>query len=443
MTAALHPAPVAEPRRSALVERIAGGVLGASLPLLVSSELTAGVLVALGLGLALLSPGRASLLAAMASALKSPLALAGLALLLSWVPAFVFSIQPLRSLSPFGGMAGLLLAASLITTFLARSEGARELCLKTLVIAALACGALALIAAHGGSVVYAPFRGRPFEAFPAAQFIKYYASAVACLAPVVLLAGLRLKGAWRSAALCYPAMVLAVILSLDSGAGLLGLVAGAVVFALVAAGIVPRLRAPALGLLAVLVAVGLAGLGWLFAHAPSPPPFEAMAGGVYDGPIETPLPLSLVDAHRQQIWGFSLAQVSNAPWFGHGLDLSNFLPGAHTRIAQFNQEFVPAHPHNWLIELLVDAGFVGLAGVIGALAVLAARFLVIARADPLRAAAGLGLMAAYLSSSLLNFSVWSFWWQMEFLVLVAILLALPMPGASRQNRTDQLGGAPS
>jgi len=423
-----------------LFDRVAGGFLGAGLPLLVSSEVTASVVVAIGLILILLAPGRASLLAALALMLKSPGGLACLAVLVCWIPGLVLSIQPFRSLSAFGTTAGLMLGAGLIHVFLARSAEARALCLKALVIGGLACGVLALIAANGGSVIYAPFRGRAFEPFQAEIFIKYYASAVACLAPVVLLAGLRLGGAWRSAALIYPAMALAIILSLRSGAGLLGLVAGAVVFALIAAGLMPRLRRPSFGLLVLVIAVFLAGLGWLFAHAPAPPPLEAMAGGVYHGPIETPLPLALVDAHRQQIWGFSLAQIGNAPWFGHGLDVSNFLPGAHTKIAAFSQEFVPSHPHSWIIELLVDSGFIGLAGVIGAFVVLAARWLGIARVDTLRAAAGLGLLAAYAASSLLNFSLWSAWWQTEFLVLCAIMLALPSaPEAGRAQRRIEAG----
>ena len=435
MSTAPHPSVIPDERRSALFDRVAGGFLGAGLPLLVSSEVTASVVVAIGLVLILLAPGRASLLAALAQTLKSPGGLACLAVLASWIPGLVVSIRPLQSLSAFGTTAGLMLAAGLIHVFLVRSSEARELCLKALVIAGLACGALALIAANGGSVIYAPFRGRAFEPFQAEIFIKYYASAVACLAPVVLLAGLRLGGAWRSAALAYPAMALAIILSLRGGAGLLGLVAAAVVFALILAGHRPPLGRPALGLLALLVAIFLAGIGWLFAHAPSPPPLEAMAGGVYNGPIETPLPLMLVDAHRQQIWGFSLAQIGNAPWFGHGLDTSNFLPGAHTKIFILIQEFVPSHPHDWIIEILVDSGFIGLAGVIGAFVVLAARWLGIARVDRLRAAAGLGLLAAYATSSLLNFSLWSAWWQTEFLVLCAILLALPSaPEAGRKVR---------
>jgi len=425
---AVHHAPSVESKRMALFDRVIGGVLGVSLPLLVASEATSGVVAGLGVALIMLAPGRAGLLAALAQCLKTPLAIAVLALLIAWIPSIAISIMPLRSLSAWGGLCGILLGAGIIGCAIARSPEVRALCLKALVIGSLACGALALIAVHGGSAFYAPFRGRAFEAFEAHAYIKYYASAVACLAPVTLFAGWRLGGAWRKAAFLYPAMALAIILSLDSGAGLLGLIAGAIVFVLIAATGVARLRSPAYGLLILVLAAGLAGIGWLFANAPPPPPPEALAGATYSGPIETPLPLVLVDAHRQQIWGFALNAVPDAPWFGHGLRTSNLLPGAHVKIVQFHQEFVPSHTHDWLIEVLVDTGFVGLAGLLLALGALVWRWLTVARVDRLRAAAGLGLMAAFLSSSLLNFSFWSAWWQTEFLVLSAILLALPPAG---------------
>jgi O-antigen ligase len=238
-----------------------------------------------------------------------------------------------------------------------------------------------------------------------------------------MFAGFKLGGAWRSAAILYPPMALAIVLSLESGAGLLGLIAAAVTFALVWLSGMPRLRLPALGLLALLVVLGLAGLGYLFANAPAPPPAEAIVDGHYDGPIEVPLPTAIVDAHRQQIWGFSLDAATDRPWFGYGIDRSNHVPGAHDIIAQFNQAFVPAHPHNWIIEIIVDTGFVGLIAMLGALGVFVTRWFRIGRGDRLLAAAGLGLTAAFFASSLLNFSFWTTWWQTVLLVLSAILLS--------------------
>jgi O-antigen ligase len=402
---------------------VSGGLIGVGVPLLVSGPATEAVALVLGLVLMLAAPSRGGLLRALTSTLKTPLGLAAIGLLLAWLPSVALSLSPLHSLSIWGRTIGLMLAAALIACSFRRSAETRTLALKALVISALACGALALIGIHGSSAFYAPFRGKPFASFDAALFLKYYASAVACLAPAVLFAGVRLGGAWRGAALAYAPMALAIVLSLASGAGLLGLIAALVVGGLVWLSGLRGLRLPALGLLAALIALGLAGLGYLFANAPAPPPAELIVDGHYDGPLIAPLPLWLVDAHRQQIWGFSLDAALDAPWFGHGLDMSNRVPNADAIITWFNQAFVPAHPHNWLIEVLVDAGFVGLSAILGALGVLIAQWFAIARNDRLLGAAGLGLTAAFFASSLLNFSFWLTWWQTVFLVLSAILLA--------------------
>ncbi|MGD9537739.1 MAG: O-antigen ligase family protein [Alphaproteobacteria bacterium] len=417
---------LAPPWRAVLL--VGAGMIGAGVPLLVSSQSTEAVLLALGLVLALAACAarlreRTALLPALAEALRRPLGLALVVMFLAWLPAVALSSSPMDSLPVWGRMVGLVLAAALIAGTLARSAEARIIAAKTLLVGALACGALALVGMHGGSAFYALFKGRPFAAFDAGQFLKYYASVVPCLMPVVLFAGFRLGGAWRHAALVYPPMALAIVLSLDSGAGLLGLIAAAAVGVLVWLAGAARLRLPALGLLALIVGLGLAGLGYLFATAPAPPPAEAIVDQRYDGPIETPLPTALVDAHRQQIWGFSLDAAMERPWFGHGLDRSNYVPGAQDVIARFNQAFVPAHPHNWIIEVIVDAGFVGLAALLVALGAFAARWFRIAREDRLLGAAGLGLAAAFFASSLLNFSFWLTWWQTVLLVLSALLLA--------------------
>lgn len=402
---------------------VSGGLVGLGVPLLVSSQTTEAVALVLGLVLMLATPARGGVLHALADTLKTPLGLAAVGLFAAWLPSVALSLSPLHSLPIWGRMIGFMLAAALIACLLARSAEARTIALKALVIGALVCGALALIGMHGGSAFYAPFRGKPFAVFDAAHFLKYYASVVACLAPAVLFAGFRLGGLWRGAALAYAPMALAIVLSLGSGAGVLGLIAALVVGGLVWLSGLPRLRVPALGLLALLVALGLGGLGYLFVHAPAPPPAELIVESRYDGPLTAPLPLWLVDAHRQQIWGFALDAALDAPWFGHGLDQSNHVPGAEVIITQFNQAFIPAHPHNWLIEVLIDSGFVGLAAILGALGLLIARWFSIARRDRLLGAAGLGLTAAFFTSALLNFSFWLSWWQTVFLVLSAILLS--------------------
>ncbi|MBR45412.1 MAG: hypothetical protein CMM31_02805, partial [Rhodospirillaceae bacterium] len=263
---------------------------------------------------------------------------------------------------------------------------------------------------------------------------KYYGSALACLAPVVMWAGARLGGHWLYAGLLHLVAALAIILAVDSLAGLLGLVAGLAVGGIVY--VCQRwqvLRGRAAGLLLILLAVLLvAAVAWTMSRLPAPPAPGRIADGVYAGPVETGLPISLVDAHRQYIWGFSFDKALEAPYFGHGIDVSNYLPGASVLVEKFNQTLIPSHPHSWLLEIFLETGAFGLAAMLAALALLLRRWLRVGGTSPITAAAGIAVFVAFWSSSMLNFSIWAAWWQGVFLVLTAILLA----AAPRDARTN-------
>ncbi len=127
-----------------IVQLVGAGMLGAGVPLLVSSQSTEAVLLVLGLVLALATPARGALLLALAESLKTPIGIAAALMFLAWVPSVGLSLAPMQSLPIWGRSIGLALAAALIACFLARSSLAREIAAKTLVVGALACGALAL-----------------------------------------------------------------------------------------------------------------------------------------------------------------------------------------------------------------------------------------------------------------------------------------------------------
>ena len=126
-----------------------------------------------------------------------------------------------------------------------------------------------------------------------------------------------------------------------------------------------RAAASFLILLTVLLALAVA---WVLTRLPSPPDAGQIVDGVYHGPVVTGLPVSLVDAHRQYIWSFSFDTALTAPYFGHGIDVSNYLPGASVLIEKFNQTLIPSHPHSWLLEIFLETGAFGLAALLAALA---------------------------------------------------------------------------
>lgn len=396
---------------------------GIGVPLAALSQTLFGVSIALGILLLLVVPGRLELFLHFGGGVRSPLGLAAIVTFLLWLPGTADSPDLGRSLATWGRMVGMVVAVVLIHYFLRRV--ALEIYLGAMIIASLVCALIALLGLYAASPIYGLFHGKGWVEVNAAQLLKYYGSALACLVPAVVWAGVRLRGLWLYAGLLHLAAALAIILAVDSSAGLFGLVAGIVVGATVYAcqrWQILRGRAAALFLFLLAVLLAVAG-AWILTRLPAPPNPDQIINGVYAGPVETSFPTSLVDPHRQHIWGFALEKALEAPYFGHGIDVSNRLPGASVLVAEFNQTLIPSHPHSWLLEIFLETGAFGLLALLTVLALLLQRWLRIGMTSPSTAAAGVAVFVAFWSSSMLNFSIWAAWWQGIFLVLSAILLA--------------------
>ena len=396
---------------------------GIGVPLLASSPTVYGVALAIALLLLVAAPGRFRLAEEFAKGVRTPLGLAIIVMFLLWLPGVAESPDLGRSLATWGRMAGMVIVATLIHYFLSR--GSLDACLRAMIVAALICALIALLGLYAASPIYGLFRGKGWVDVNAAQILKYYGSALACLAPVVAWAGIRLGRHWLYLGLLHLAAAVVMILAVDSLAGLLGLVAALVIGAIVYVCqcwqlLRGRAAASFLILLTVLLALAVA---WVLTRLPPPPDAGQIVDGVYHGPVVTGLPISLVDAHRQYIWSFSFDTALTAPYFGHGIDVSNYLPGASVLIEKFNQTLIPSHPHSWLLEIFLETGAFGIASLLAALVLLLRLWLRVGATSPGTAAAGIAVFVAFWSSSMLNFSIWAAWWQGVFLVLSAIVLA--------------------
>jgi O-antigen ligase len=413
-------------RRSGAAPRLvhAAAILtGLGVPLLAFGPGGSGVALALALVIAIAAPGRGSRLVAALRALRSPLGIMVIVAMLLLLPAVVDSLDPMRSLRVWGRMLLLLAGALVLFQTLRAEPKATGNALKTMVVASIVCGTLLLVGRYGWQPLLMAIRGQGFVPFEWAYLPKGYGSVIACLIPAVVWAGFRLGGPWRWLGLAYLPLGILLIIGLDSSAGLfglaIGLVIGAIAYALARHGGSGRLRL-------FLVAVGLlaaTALGVVFAHLPQAPPVADLGEPVYTGALEPALPLWVLDGHRQFIWAFALERVGAAPVIGHGIDLSNYLPGANVMLETFKQQALPGHPHDWILELLVDSGALGLLALVAPLLLLVRAQTRWAATDPAAACAAIAVFAAFWSTSLLTFSIWSTWWQGVFLILTAITCA--------------------
>ncbi len=135
------------------------------------------------------------------------------------------------------------------------------------------------------------------------------------------------------------------------------------------------------------------------------------------------IPTNMIDVHRQFIWGFSVSKIKEKPFFGYGPDSSNFIEGSQRIIGlqrTGNMNFIPSHPHNFLIELLLETGIFGT--LLFLFLILIINLKVWNLSQSLRFKFFLIFFNSYFwGSSLVNFSFWLGWWQSSYFLLLCLL----------------------
>ena len=139
------------------------------------------------------------------------------------------------------------------------------------------------------------------------------------------------------------------------------------------------------------------------------------------------IPLQIVDIHRQFIWGFSIGKIKNKFLFGYGPDTSNFIEGSQQEIGLKNNDyntgdmnFIPSHPHNFVVELMLETGVIGSA--LFMLFIIMINIRVLKLCNSIESKIFLIFLNAYFwGSSLVNFSFWLGWWQGSYYLLLGLL----------------------
>jgi O-antigen ligase len=387
---------------------------GLVIPLLVIGRGAASILVPVIGGLVALAFYWPRRLEPLRGALARPLVAALAVMFALWLPAVAGSLKPGFSLALWFQVLGLMLLIACLGRVLAESPGLHRWTLRVLLTTAVIGCAIAAAALElwpklleyvrpvtiGGNVT-------PIH------YLKSYAAVMPCLAPVLLWAGFRLGGAWRIAAIAAVLLGFVIVHATGNRAAIAGY-GGALAFVLIALALKRAPRTVRLVAALGFAALAVGGVWYVVTHLPPMP---------YQGPETNRMPVWLVDAHRQAIWGFVFDKALERPWFGWGPSMANFLPGADDPVPGLGQTFVPLHAHNWVLQLFNDVGAVGLAPALAALAAfllsIEARF----RSGSNAALAALGLSGAFFVSMLANFSAWQGWWQSVFAVLLPIALA--------------------
>jgi len=238
---------------------------------------------------------------------------------------------------------------------------------------------------------------------------------VACV--LALFFPLVAQGLWirqyRTLAMVCMLACMAAILVLDSGAALAAVLVGAAVWCIVY-GIPRRVAGPLAALvIAMVFLLAPAWVGWL-GHG-----VQMLEGN--DVPFST--------MHRLRIWDFAVDRILEHPFWGWGMDASRVLPEGF-RQAMPNAELMPLHPHNFILQIWLELGLVGVAVVVMGLGFVA---LQLARpADARLRAGGMAGMATALMAAAIGYGIWQSWW-VAALALSAVLgrVALTPPSEER------------
>lgn len=427
------PAPNSGPARGGLRDPmwIASALLGASIPALSFGNGAMGACFGLACLIALVASDRGALTTRAVGLLRSPAGVCAGLTLLWWLLSAATSLSPLASIEVIARMLVFVgLGGWLILALAARPDG-RRVAETVLLLGGVVLMGGAATASYIASDLLRVFEPLTEERIDPRHVFKAFAAAIAVISPVLIWIGWRRGGAWLGLAV----LTLAPIALLLWGHGvqparasMAGLAGGGilVVLTVIAAKISARARMVAAGLISLF---GVVAVTWVFGALPKMP---------FGPDAQQAPPLPFLDFHRQAIWGFVLQMIGEAPLLGYGINTINLTPGADTIVPGLNQQFVPGHPHNWILEIASETGVPGfiLFAATQGLLMVAFASAALGGAPEARASgfAGVAVLGVFWIASLANFSIWSAWWQITLIVALSLPTAALL-GASTSNDT--------
>ena len=385
--------------------RASAVMIGLSLPsMLLGKGLMFGLLV-LGIGTGLMATKDESLRATVRLLLNSRITLAVVALMAALMPGVAMGPDPLNALDQWGQVAIFILASAALFMTLREMPGRHlELLMKVLAVATMAACGLALIdalahdprlsgALHGADKALTPYR------------LNFMSGALAVILPFVW-ARLALKsreGEPFAVRIAPIASAFGIVVAITCGgrAGWIGLAVGILIFLVMASryhGLVIHKRHWLAGLAIIALGIGLYTLaaGWDFVSARI-----SIVGEMQTSPRG-------MLSGRGDVWAHAWNGFLQHPLVGVGVMNYRNLPHA-----------VDLHPHNWVLQILVEGGVLGTVALLNLLGLVLWRFYGYAKGN-LYGVAALASVVAFLVTGLANTSIFNGWW-LTFFIVTAML----------------------
>ncbi len=397
-------------------------LIGAAIPSLVLGRAVFAVVVGLSLLALLSSDLRSQAWREVLAASKTTVGFAVIATLLLWVLSALGSNFIIRSLEAVLRTGAFVCIAVMVFGALRPEPRLQNLCLKSLAVVSLIGAGIALLATMVMPELYWCLRLEGWSSVPINSAYKGYAAISVLLVPILIWIFLAFRNVWQLVSLMAAACFLLLVWETYNRAAIAGFIG--IVFALALTVFVNDARR-----LVAILCVGLTSLLtasvliWL----------KVTRNHTIDIAPETYwyFPVWLIDFQRQTIWDHAYQVFETAPWFGVGANTINFTPGANQPLpGNESLHIIPAHPHNWTIEIMAETGGLGLFALLVTLAVIAVSLILKYRKTGTpRYLMVVAMLAGYWVSGLFNFSYWSAWWQVSFVLAVAVAASLSKTGA--------------
>lgn len=384
--------------------RISAVMLGMALPTVMLGKTPLYVLLVLGIISGLMATKDESLRATLKLLVNSRILLVALLLMASLLVGVAFGINPTFAIEKWIQVAVVGFCGALLFVTLREMPGRHlELLLKVLAITTVVAAGLAMVDALAGSHRFsAAIHGADMADTP--YRLNRMSSVLAVILPFVW-ARLLMKsreGEPFAVRVALPAACFLFVAALVCGgrAGWGGLLVGVALFLGMTAryhGLVIHKKHWLLGLALLVGSMVLYGFAfdWSFMLQRVSIIGEADVGrGMLSG--------------RGAVWAQAVAWIPQAPLFGIGMMNYRNVPGA-----------IDLHPHNWLIQMLLEGGIVSTVLFITLMGMVLVRFFGFAKGS-IYGVAALASLAAFLVAGLANTSIFNSWW-LSFLVVATML----------------------
>ncbi len=347
---------------------------------------------------------------------QTPLGILILLTYAAWLPSVFNSGFPLRSFEAVTRTLIFVGAASAFCSCLGRDQRLVAITLRAFAVMAAISAAFALLSITVLPELYWALRLKGWLSQPIGTGLKGFSALAVLIVPALLLVACRASTKWRAGLLLVSIAYVALVWESYNRSAIAGFLA--IMVTLVLASMARRGSRNS-----ILLAIGsttalTAGVfiwlrmtrGFMLRLAPEGDRF---------------FPVWLIDHERQTIWSSALKIASDSIWTGIGANTINFSSGANAIIAGTRDlHVIPAHPHNWAVEVISEAGILGFTFLLTT--ILVSGFMTLRN---LRRTGGPGLylalavMAGYWGSGLFNFSYWSAWWQLSFFISLVFCYA--------------------